>query len=238
MAEQLRYVTPLSQCPYLPDRLWRLEYVLRPGLSAAGYGELLNEGWRRTGFLTFRPRCPSCTACQSIRVTTDQFRPNRSQRRTAKLNAGLIHLEFGPPTPSDEEKVDLYVRHHGHHSSTKGWPTTTDYDAFMHLNNLSESPFGVQEWRYYLQGKLVGMVYVDAVPDGLSGVYYFFDPDYRNHSLGTWAVLTMIERARELHLPYVYLGYYVEGCRSMEYKARFRPNQILGPDGQWHDFRS
>ena len=39
-------------------------------------------------------------------------------------------------------------------------------------------------------------------------------------------------RARELELPYVYLGYWVPESRKMAYKARFRPSEILQA-GQW-----
>lgn len=236
MEQELRYLNPLSRCAYLSDRDWQLEYVFWSDMSAEKYLRLLDEGWRRAGYLAFHPRCPSCNACQSLRVLADTFRPNRSQRRTAKLNAPLIRLEISSPKPSPE-KVDIYFRHHMHHALTKGWPETTEHDAFMHLGSLAESPFGVQEWRYYLEDRLVAVLYVDELRTGLSGIYYFFDPEYRKHSLGTWMIMTMIDRARHLKMPFVYLGYYVEGCRSMEYKARFRPNQILALDGQWNDFQ-
>ena len=83
MEQELRYLSPLSRCAYLSDRDWQLEYVFWSDMSAEKYLRLLNEGWRRAGYLAFHPRCPSCKACQSLRVLTDAFRPNRSQRRTA-----------------------------------------------------------------------------------------------------------------------------------------------------------
>ena len=67
----------------------------------------------------------------------------------------------------------------------------------------------------------------------MSAIYFFYDPDDRHRSLGTFNVLSVIEQARQRGLSQVYLGYYVEGCRSLEYKARFGPSEILGPDGTW-----
>ena len=95
-----------------------------------------------------------------------------------------------------------------------------------------------EEWRYLLNGRLVGVGYVDALPDGLSAIYYFSDPDERSRSLGTFNVLSIIEEAGRRGLPWVYLGYYVKGCRSVEYKARFAPNEVLGADGTWGPFVS
>jgi arginine-tRNA-protein transferase len=71
----------------------------------------------------------------------------------------------------------------------------------------------------------------------LSAIYFFYDPDERHRSLGTFNVLNIIESAKQRGIPHVYLGYYVAGCGSMEYKATFRPNQVLGADSEWHDFR-
>src|SRR5262249_2670850 len=67
----------------------------------------------------------------------------------------------------------------------------------------------------------------DALPRGHS----FFDSDEASRSLGTFMILDHIARAREMRLPYVYLGYWVEGSRKMDYKGRFLPQQRLTPDG-------
>jgi arginine-tRNA-protein transferase len=111
-----------------------------------------------------------------------------------------------------------------------------------------EQPFEVEEWRYYIAGKLIGIGYVDAIErddlpaaekdsSGLSAIYFFYDPDYRDLSLGTWNVLRLIEEAQRRQMGYLYLGFFVEGCRSMQYKARFVPNEIRERDGQWRLFR-
>lgn len=234
MEIQERYITPPGQCPYLSDQQWQLEYVSFQQLSAADYLQLLNAGWRRSGFSAFRPICKSCRACQSLRIPVAQFQPNRSQRRVYKTNAERVALEIGEPFCT-EEKLNLYIRHHEHHKEQKAWHGATELEGLMHLSSLMENPFDVEEWCFYLDGRLVACAYIDPLPDGLSGVYFFLDPDLRQYSLGTWIILTMIERCRQIHLPYVYLGYYVQGCRSMAYKDQFKPNQILGPDLTWQD---
>ncbi len=100
-----------------------------------------------------------------------------------------------------------------------------------------DNPFVTQEWCYYLGEKLVGVGYVDRVPEGLSAIYFFHDPEERQRSLGTFNVLSAVRQAAAWELPHVYLGYYVEGCRSLEYKARFRPNEVIGAGGEWEPFR-
>jgi arginine-tRNA-protein transferase len=78
---------------------------------------------------------------------------------------------------------------------------------------------------------------VDAVPKGLSAIYFFYDPEERRRALGTYNVLRLIEECRARGLPHLYLGYFVEGCASLAYKARFAPNEIRTPEGKWVDFR-
>lgn len=82
----------------------------------------------------------------------------------------------------------------------------------------------------------MGVGYVDRLPVGLSAIYFVYEPELRGRSLGVWNVLQILANARKENLPYVYLGYFVEGCPSLEYKAGYRPNQVLAR-GQWQDFR-
>ncbi len=236
MESLFQFVSPPSTCGYLPDQLWELEYEYVVELTPAEYMRRLREGWRRFGTMLFRPRCRACTACRSLRVAVERFRPDRSQRRCRKANEGVVELRIGEPEVT-REKLDLYDRFHAHQSETKGWPWHDPKDAGSYEESFVANPFPTEEWCYYLKGRLVGVGYVDRLPGGLSAIYFVHDPEHRDHSLGTWNVLSILEKARARRLPHVYLGYYVVGSPSMEYKSRFVPNQVLHPDGTWRDFR-
>ncbi len=235
MQVAFRYLAPPSACGYLPDQVWRLEYEQVAALSAIEYEERLQEGWRRFGHALFRPRCPVCSACWPIRVQVDAFEPNRSQRRVRKLNQGALELRIGQPEVTPE-KLELYDRFHAFQSGHKGWPEQEPQSPLDYLGSFALNPVPTQEWCYYRGGKLKGVGYVDVLPESLSAVYFFYDPDDRPRSPGTWNVLCIIDQARVFGLKHVYLGYYVSGCRSMAYKSCFRPNEVLGPNGAWRHF--
>jgi leucyl-tRNA---protein transferase len=237
MESVYRFLAPASQCGYLPDQTWRLEHELFAELSPAEYRERLEQGWRRFGGNVFRPRCPACTACRSLRVDVAGFRPNRSQRRVRKANEGVIRVQIGRPSVSPA-KLELYDRYHAYQAEAKDWPWHDSKDAEGYISSFVANPFPIQEWRYFKGRKLVGVGYVDDLPAALSAIYFFYDPDSRQHSLGTWNVLSVIDYAKTRHIPFVYLGYYVAGCRSMEYKAKFAPNQVREPDGKWREFKT
>jgi leucyl-tRNA---protein transferase len=262
METLFRYVAAPSRCGYLPDRDWSLEYEQVAALSPAEYQQRMLQGWRRFGAVLFRPACPSCTACQALRVPADRFRPDRSQRRCRRANEGVVTLRIGRPAVT-RAKLRLYDRYHAHQSDARGWPQHPAKDAESYADSFVRQPFAVEEWRYFLGDRLVAVGYVDAllpvsaspssadapgrVPlavvggeplaGGLSAIYFFYDPDERHRALGTWNVLCLLDEARRRGLPWVYLGYYVPGCLSMEYKARFAPNEVRGPDGVWRPFR-
>jgi arginine-tRNA-protein transferase len=193
-------------------------------------------GWRRFGRMLFRPACRACQACQALRVLAPSFTPDRSQRRCRQANTGVVELRIGDPQVS-RAKLALYDRYHAHQSHAKGWPRHPARDAASYAESFVEQPFTVEEWCYYLDNRLIGVGYVDVLAHlpqgGLSAIYYYYDPGERSRSLGTWNILCLLDEANRRGLPFVYLGYYVEGCPSMTYKRRFRPYQLRGPDGVW-----
>jgi leucyl-tRNA---protein transferase len=236
MESLLHYVAPPSRCGYLADQVWSLEYEMVLTLTPAEYMDRLRLGWRRFGTMMFRPQCPRCRQCQSLRVPVDRFRPNRSQQRARRANEGDVELRIGPPAVS-RAKLDLYDRFHAFQSDQKGWPEHPAKDEFSYRDSFVNNPFRTEEWCYYLAGKLVGVGYVDALPAGLSAIYFFYEPDERRRSLGTWNVLNVIAEGARRGLPFVYLGYFVPGCSSLAYKGNFAPNEILGEDGRWRNFK-
>jgi arginine-tRNA-protein transferase len=232
MKRSIRYVAPPNVCGYLPEQTAQLEYQIVSSLTTEEYSQNVHSGWRRFGPALFRPQCPACSACQPIRILVDRYKPDRSQRRVEKANQDL-KLIIGKPA-FDEARADLYQRHHQYNAASKGWPEPRG-NPFNSMLGMVEGPLDVEEWSYYLGDRLVAVSYIDALTDGYSGMYYYHEPELRERSLGTFIVISLLREAARRQLPYVYLGYFVKNCRSMEYKARFLPNQVLR-DGLWEDF--
>ena len=249
MESLFRYVAAPGACGYLPDQQWSLEYEYVAAMTPGEYLQRLTEGWRRFGCMLFRPACRSCAACRSLRIPVDRFRPDRSQKRARQANEGVVELRVGRPSVT-RSKLELYDRYHTFQADHKGWPQHPAKDAASYGDSFVRHPFPVEEWCYYLDGRLVGVGYVDVLGEGppaapaggpsergLSAIYFFYDPLERQRSLGTYNVLCVIDAARRRGLPYAYLGYYVEGGTAMTYKTLFKPNQLRGTDGVWRDFR-
>ena len=229
------YASPPHACSYLPDRVARMRYEVVGELTPAEYLARMNAGWRRFGFTLFRPACSRCRMCQPVRVPVAAFRPDRSQKRAWAANADEIGVVVGPPAVT-ADKLALYDRFHAFQADDKGWSEHGPKDAADYADSFVENPFPTEEWCYYAGDRLVGVGYVDALPGALSAIYFFHDPAERRRSLGTFNVLSVLRAAADRGVPHVYLGYYVEGCRSLEYKGRFRPNEVLGADGVWGPF--
>jgi arginyl-tRNA--protein-N-Asp/Glu arginylyltransferase len=235
MESLFRYTASPSVCGYLPEERWSLEYEMVANLSADEFSERLQAGWRRFGAMLFRPQCPSCQACQTLRVIVSEFKPDRSQRRALKANRGQVEVRVGLPSVS-RAKLKLYDRFHAFQTETKGWPEHPAKDAESYRESFVRNPAFTEEWCYYLEGQLIGVGYADRLADSMSAIYFFYDPEVRARSLGTFNVLCLLEECSRRKYTYLYMGYYVKSCRSMEYKASFKPNQVLAADGRWIDF--
>jgi arginyl-tRNA--protein-N-Asp/Glu arginylyltransferase len=214
-------------CSYLDGRLARSVFVdPQLSLDPARYGTLLDLGFRRSGGYVYRPACSHCQQCRPARLPVAEFAPGRGQRRCARANADLRVTVEGALT---EEHYALYrryllARHPG------GGMDADDREAF---HAFLSSAWGSSEIIAARDpgGRLLAGGVVDRVPHGLSAVYTWFEPGEHRRGLGTWMVLAEIERARALALPYLYLGYWVPGSPTMDYKRRFRPLEVLGPEG-------
>lgn len=218
-------LSPEAPCAYLPGRTARSEVYSARGLGGADYARLLAQNFRRAGEIVYRPRCRACAECRQVRVLATAFRPSRSQRRVGRRNRDL-RIEVAAAVPSDEAHR-LFVRYldarHGD-SMSRTWP---DFTAFLYT-----SPLETLEARYRVGSRLVAVSILDACPDGLSSVYAYFDPDESRRSLGTFTALWEIEWCRRMGRPHYYLGYHVAGSQTMDYKARFLPQEVLR-DGRW-----
>ncbi len=227
---QFFYTTAPLPCPYLPGRTERKIVTELSGTEAEALHERLSRaGFRRSHNIAYAPVCPGCQACVPIRVVSEEFTPDRTQRRILRANADLTVSEM--PARATAEQFTLFQRYQKNRHADGDMAAMGYYDYRAMIEDTPIST-GILEFRD-AQDRLLGACLTDWLADGLSAVYSFFDPDEDKRSLGTFAVLWLIGRARLLGLPYVYLGYWVPESRKMAYKARFRPSEIL-MSGAWH----
>lgn len=214
-------------CPYLPGRVARDRGLWAERMPAAVYERFMNAGFRRSGKLLYQPVCGGCRSCRPIRVPVSTFRPSKSQRRCANRNADLTVM-IGAPRVSGE-KFNLYRRY------VTGWHGREDVeDSLAFESFLYDSPLDSLEFEYRdAAGTLLAVGICDPCPTALSSVYFYFDPAHRRRGLGTFGALYEIAFAARANTPYYYLGYWVEGCRTMQYKHDFRPYELLDGDGVW-----
>ena len=227
---QFFYTTAPLPCPYLPGRTERKIVTELSGTEAEALHERLSRaGFRRSHNIAYAPVCPGCQACVPIRVVSEEFTPDRTQRRILRANADLTISEM--PARATAEQFSLFQRYQKNRHADGDMAAMGYYD---YRAMIEDTPIttGILEFRDE-QDRLLGACLTDWLADGLSAVYSFFDTDEDKRSLGTFAVLWLIGRARSLGLPYVYLGYWVPESRKMAYKARFRPSEIL-ISGAWH----
>ncbi|MGA7178096.1 MAG: arginyltransferase [Thiobacillaceae bacterium] len=222
------YLTAAYPCSYLPNREARSQVATPAHLITTDvYGKLIQAGFRRSGQFTYRPQCVGCQACVPVRVQVENYQPSRSQKRCRRRNQDLRDTTM--PLNFVAEHYALYRKYQCMRHSGGGMDqdNADQYGQFLLASHVDSSLVEFREG-----DKLVMVSVVDRVKDGLSAVYTFFDPDYAKRSLGVYSVLWLIERARQMVLPYVYLGYWIAESRKMSYKQQYQPLEGL-IEGHW-----
>jgi len=232
MRHSLHQVREPEPCGYLPDRMQTLEVVVATSVTAAEYQALMERGWRHFGHFLFQPVCHGCVRCRTVRVDAARFAPNRSQRRVARLNAGVMEPEFADPQ-CRPEVLGLYDDWHAAQTGRKGWPGHEPGGESEFIASFVRQPFRVEQWEYRLHGRLAAVGYVDVLPRALSAVYFFYDPALLGRSPGIWNILRLIDEANRRGLPHRYLGFLVEGCPDMAYKGKFHPAEYRERGKDW-----
>ncbi len=232
------YLTAPAPCPYLPGRAERKVFTHLVGDRAGALNDILTQGgFRRSQNIAYRPACEGCRSCISVRVIVDAFVETRSMQRVIRRNRDVVGAETSASPSSEQYSLFRDYLDSRHAEGGMADMTVLDYAMMVgdsHVDTL------VVEYRFRGpdtgitgrgEGSLIATALTDVLADGLSMVYSFFDPVYDERSLGTLMILDHVTRARKMGLPYVYLGYWVEGSRKMGYKRRFRPQEHLGPRG-------
>lgn len=223
------YLSRPAPCPYLDGREEQMVFTdLATGDDPHGlHNRLSRAGFRRSQGIAYKPNCQGCEACVPVRVPVAEFQLTRSFRRILKQNKDIAGLKLPPVAGNQHYEVFRRYIESRHGNGGMAAMTFDDYASMV-----KESPVLTRliEFRN-ASGGLYGACLTDVLDDGLSLVYSFFEPEVAGQSPGSFIILWHMEEARRLSLPYVYLGYWIEGSPKMEYKTRFRPYEILTPSG-------
>ena len=232
------FVTSPAPCPYLEGKTERKVFTELSGNNASELNDALGRiGFRRSQSVAYRPSCADCSACVSVRVCASEFVPSNSQKRTIRRNRDLVATAC-KPWATEEQYVLLRAYLGSRHPN--GGMADMDEQDFADMVEQTPVDSYMIEYREPTtdgsRGRLVGCCLTDRQGDGLSMIYSFFDAGHPlREGLGTYIIADHVQRAARAGLPYVYLGYWIEGSARMAYKARFRPLERLGPDG-WSRF--
>ncbi|MEG6509545.1 arginyltransferase [Methyloligella sp. 2.7D] len=229
------YITAPQPCPYLAGRFERKLFThLTPDKPDVLIDNLLKGGFRRSQNIAYMPYCDSCAACVPVRILVDEFQPSRSLKRIARSNRDLMMSRCNPVPNSEQYSLFRSYIDSRHADGGMAEMSVLDYslmvedsvvDTFLTEYRVKPDPEGDGET------PLAAVCLCDRLSDGISMVYSFYDPEQNARSLGTYMILEHVEYARSLGLPYVYLGYWIEGSRKMRYKNRFHPQEHLTSKG-------
>lgn len=231
MNEHIPARAGLSQefaCSYLPNRQEQLLVILDPNCySSDKFESLLALGFRRSGNQIYRPHCPTCSACSSVRVLAQEFIETKSHKR--KLNKAKTRFEVKYSNQERPQYYALYSKYISlrHQDGSMYPPDKTQFQSFLLCSWLNIT--FIELWD---QDNLVAVAVTDCMDKAISAIYTFFDPDYEQYSLGTVMILQQLIFAKAQNKHYVYLGYQIDECPKMNYKTQFLPAQKQVKD-QW-----
>ncbi len=223
------FMTAPMPCPYLPGRFERKLVTELRGPEANNVHDLLSRaGFRRSHSIAYLPACGDCNACVPVRVRCDGFSPGRSFRRIKNRNRDLIRNVMPPTATQEQYQLFSAYQDARHGNGDMARMDARDYRAMIEDSTVETSIF---EYRR-ADDSLIAVALIDILADGLSAVYSFFDPKEDRRGLGTYIILDLIDEARMLSLPHIYLGYWIGECRKMSYKMRFQPLEGFR-NGEW-----
>ncbi|MEC7488562.1 MAG: arginyltransferase [Pseudomonadota bacterium] len=215
-------------CPYIAGNTERKVVTDLAGPNAANlYERLSRSGFRRSHGLAYRPACPNCNACVPVRINTGAFGMTRSFRRVTSVNADLDINETEAMASVEQYRLFSDYQRTRHEGGDMSGMAFNDYRAMIEDTPVASRTVEFRD----PGGRLVAVMLLDQLEKSFSAVYSFFDNQLTRRSLGTYMILWMVLRARELTIPHVYLGYWIDGSDKMSYKARFRPLEGLDQNG-------
>lgn len=221
----LQECTLTDKCSYLKGKEQTAHYKIVSECSSEYCTRLVQRGWRRFGKMFFRPICPDCHECQSVKIDVKNYKFSKSERRIIKKN---IHISSIMQRPSlSYEHIDLFNKYHNYMCDKKGWDKNeTNPKTYFTSFVDGHQEFGF-EILFFYDEQLIAVDLIDIVEDGISSIYFYYDPDFAHLSLGKYSLFKQIELAEALNKLWIYLGYYVKDCESLNYKNLFQPQLSL-----------
>jgi arginine-tRNA-protein transferase len=213
------------ECAYIPEKTVRMNYRYIKNASKSFNTAVIQRGWRRFGYYYFHPICNGCNECKSLKISVNDFNPTSSQKKAMKRNKNTKVIIQKPSLTNLH--ISVYNKYHNFKSQTDGWKQKSISRHEYSENFVAGAHDFGKEVLYLVDDKLVGVDLIDIVDDGISSIYFYYDPDYSRLSLGTYSLLYQIELAKILDLKWIYLGYWVDGCKAFMYKENFKPLKIL-----------
>ena len=221
----IEFSTMDSKCSYLDNKLSRMHYKYIDNCPSKLNDELVKKGYRRFGHYFSKPQCSTCSECKSLRIDAKNYTFSRNAKRTIKQNRNTV-FTIQSPTMTNEH-LDIYERYHQHMEKKRGWKRyAIKPQSYYELYIAGAGKFG-KEILYYIDDRLVGVDLVDFLDDGISSIYFYYDPDFASYSLGRYSIYMQIQLAKNFNLRWIYLGYFVKDCQSLRYKERYKPFEIL-----------
>jgi arginyl-tRNA--protein-N-Asp/Glu arginylyltransferase len=232
------FLTAPSPCPYIDGQFERKVFTHLVGDKAPEMNDLLTQGgFRRSQNIAYRPACETCRACVSVRILVTEFQPTKNMKRVTQRNSDLVGAMHDAEPSTEQYSLFRKYLDARHRKGGMSDMTVLDYAMMVEDTHVNTK---IIEYRRrgpdsfitgHGHGELIAVALSDQMADGLSMVYSYFDPEMDERSLGTFMILDHIARARAAGLPHVYLGYWVNGSRKMNYKVRFTPQEHLGSKG-------
>jgi len=222
------YWTASAPCPYI-DGYFERKIVTELGHHSPirMHDTLSTEGFRRSHGILYKPACPSCERCIAVRVILAKFNPTRSQKRVLLWNKNLSIKKQSAIATSEQFEIFSSYQKSRHIGGDMSKMDFNDYKAMIEETLINTSIIEFRE----SSGRLLAVLLVDELRDGMSAVYSFYDPHERKCSLGVFMILWLIFDARGTFKDYVYLGFWVKGAKKMEYKNKFQPLEYYTKNG-------
>ncbi|WP_419765478.1 MAG: arginyltransferase [Arcobacter sp.] len=223
--DEVEFVENDKDCSYFDNEISDIRYRYLKNCSPQDYQNMLEHGWRRFGRMHFVPECKNCTKCISIRIDVANYKFSKSEKRVlAKNKDTKVYIQ--PPSISIDH-LNLYDKYHKHMNDKKSWPYSPIEPIEYSRSYVEGKASFTKEFLYMRDDKLIGVALTDILPNSISSIYCFYDHDYEKLSIGKFSILAQIKVAKQLNIPYIYLGYWIKDHFSMGYKEAFTPFEVL-----------